>query len=102
MAGYLEELLRECVVWQCRRVLIEERLEGPRIGTFDVFKVANEISARALGACEAIAYVDVNADDERNVSFGETVAVNRGLPARVFSSVSGAEQWLGGNDRGDT
>jgi hypothetical protein len=98
MARYLEELLRECTIRRCRRLLIEERLEGPRIGTLDVFKLASEISARARGAFEAIAYVDVNADNDVNTRFAETVVVNRGLPARAFSSVADAEQWLDGHD----
>ena len=33
VASYLEEILHECLVRKCFRVLIEERLEGPRLGT---------------------------------------------------------------------
>jgi hypothetical protein len=31
--GYLEDVRRECVRQDCYRVLIEERLEGPRLKT---------------------------------------------------------------------
>jgi hypothetical protein len=100
VARYLEELQRECIARSCARVLIEERLEGHRIGTTDVFQIISEASARARGIFEAIAYVDVNAESGQNMKFGETVAVNRGVPARVFLAVVDAEKWLVGEVRG--
>jgi hypothetical protein len=90
---YLEDVFRECEARGCNRLLIEERLEGPRIGTFDVFQIASGGTGRAHGHFKAIAYVDVNARGDL-MKFAETVAVNRGLPVRVFSSLSDAEQWL--------
>ena len=99
VARYLEEIQRECTVRSCSRVLIEERLEGPRLSTMGVFQVASEGSRRARGCFEAIAYVDVNADGDL-MKFAETVAVNRGLPVAVFASVRDAEEWLQGRDRG--
>jgi hypothetical protein len=42
---------------------------------------------------DAIAYVDVNAEGDL-MQFAETVAVNRALPARVFSTVVQGEEWL--------
>jgi hypothetical protein len=36
------------------------------------------------------------------MKFAETVAVNRGLPVTVFSSVNDAEKWLLSKDRGGT
>jgi hypothetical protein len=77
----------------CSRVLIEERLEGPRLGTLDVFQIAVEGSDKALGKLRAIAYVDVNAKGGL-MKFAETVAVNRGLPITVFATVSAAKNWL--------
>jgi hypothetical protein len=74
-------------------VLIEERLEGPRLGTLEIFDIAVEGSKPAAGKMKAIAYDDVNA--ERFLAkFGETVAVPRALPLAVFSSVPDAERWL--------
>jgi hypothetical protein len=46
-----------------------------------------------------VAYVDVNAVGDRNLRFAEDVAVNRGLPGRMFSSIGDAERWLRGKDR---
>jgi hypothetical protein len=95
---YLEEIRRECTVRNCFRVLIEEHLEGARLGTMDVFGIASEGSSRAGRSFKAIAYVDVNAAGDL-MKFAETVAVNRGLPVKVFSSVADAEKWLLGRDR---
>jgi hypothetical protein len=92
---YLREVLRECAVRNYSKVLIEERLEGPRLGTLDVFSVSSEGASKALGKLKAMAYVDINAEGNL-MKFAETVAVNRGLPVRVFSTVSEAEKWLSG------
>ena len=74
-------------------VLIEERLVGRRLETWDVYQLASEGSARILGKFEAMALVDVNAEGEL-MSFAETVASNRGLPITVFATVPEAENWL--------
>ncbi len=97
---YLEETLRECTARSCFRVLIEERLEGPRLGALDVFQIVSEASSKASGILKAIAYVDVNAEGNL-MQFAETVAVNRGVPVVVFSTVTDAEQWLLNESRAD-
>jgi hypothetical protein len=99
VARYLEGILRECRARRCFKVLIEEHLEGPRLGTLDVFEIASEGSSRAFGMLKAIAYVDVNAEGGL-MQFAETVAVNRALPVTVFSTVAEAEKWLLDEDRG--
>jgi hypothetical protein len=94
VARYLDELRRECIARQCYRLLIEERLEGPRLSTFPVYKVVSEGSERARGLMHAIAFVDVNATEGHLMQFAETVAVNRGLPLVVFPTVAQAREWL--------
>jgi hypothetical protein len=90
---YMEELMQECTARGASRVLIEERLVGPRLGPFEVFSMVSRGTARYSQAVEALAFVDVNA--EGNVMrFAEEVAVNRGFPVRVFPTVAAAEQWL--------
>jgi len=91
--GYLDELLRECVARDCSRLLIEERLDGPRLGIADVFQITSERGNPARGHFQKIAYVDVNASGDL-MQFAETVAVNRGLPVKVFSTVGDAGEWL--------
>lgn len=90
---YMEEIRRECALRGCFRVLIEERLEGPRLGTPEVFKIVSEGSRRAGGVLKAIAFVDVHAG-KGFMQFAENVAVNRGLPVAVFPTVAAAEDWL--------
>jgi len=90
---YLEEILRECKNQNCYRILIEERLEGPRLGTVDIFRIVSEKSSAGTGILKAIAYVDVHAENNL-MQFAETVAINRSLPVSVFSTVADAERWL--------
>lgn len=91
--NYLQQIQRECKDRKCLRVLIEERLEGPRLGIVDVYRIVSEGTVRALGQIEAIAYVDVNAVGEL-MKFAEDVAVHGFLRMAVFSSVANAELWL--------
>jgi hypothetical protein len=90
--SYLQALQRECLARNCFRVLIEERLEGPRLRTMDVYQIASE-GGRQRMVVREIAYVDVNAEGDL-MKFAETVAANRGLPVRVFRSVDEARTWL--------
>jgi hypothetical protein len=90
---YLEDIAHECAARHCRRVLIEERLEGPRLGTMDVFEVASTGQDRAAAQLPTIAYVDENATPD-SMKFAENVATNRGIYVRVFSTVADATQWL--------
>jgi hypothetical protein len=98
---YLEAIVGECKARGCFRVLVEERLAGPRLGTTDVFMIAVEGSTKARGTIKEIAYVDVNADGDL-MKFAETVAVNRGVRVAVFSTVEDAERWLLHGNRKDT
>ena len=91
---YMEEVIRECTRRQCFRVLIEERLEGRRLGTLEVFEMVAAGSERFLRTLKAMAYVDVNARSAEMTRFAENVAVNRGFPVKVFHTVAAAEHWL--------
>jgi hypothetical protein len=95
VSGYLQALLRECEARQCFNVLIEERLTGRRLETWDVYQIASENSALARGVFHAIAFVDVNASGDL-MRFAETVANNRGVPMHLFPTVAEAEAWLAG------
>jgi hypothetical protein len=91
--------MRECTARSVPRVLIEERLEGPRLGMMEVFSLASKGSVRFQRTLEAMAYVDVHAEGDL-MSFAEDVAVNRGFPVKIFASVAAAEQWLTEDYRG--
>jgi hypothetical protein len=93
VAGYMEEVMRECATRGVPRVLIEEQLTGPRLPTFEVFAMVSRGTVRFQRTLIAMAYVDVNAVGD-GMRFAEDVAVNRGFPVRVFTTVAAAEEWL--------
>ena len=96
VAKYLDDIRRECEQRDCYRVLIVEELTGPRLSVDDVFSVASDGASRALGIFQAIAYVDESMGDM--AYFAENVAINRGIPVKVFSRVEDAREWLSGMD----
>ena len=94
VSGYLAAILEECKRRDIYRVLINERLEGPRLGIDEVFTVASEGAMKALGVFHAIAFVDEQMG--QMAEFAETVAANRGMPVRAFPTLAHAEEWLEG------
>jgi hypothetical protein len=90
---YMQDVMQECAARRCFRVLIEEHLDGPRLGTMEVFTMVTAGAKRYHGMLEALAFVDMNAEGGV-MRFAEDVAVNRGIPVRVFRTVDGAEKWL--------
>jgi hypothetical protein len=93
VSRYIDEIVRECAARNCPRVLIEEHLQGPRLGTIDVFSLAAAGSMRYMGMIKSMAYVDSNAVGD-TMNFAENVAVNRAFPVKVFATVAAAERWL--------
>jgi hypothetical protein len=91
----LRDVLTACASHDCARVLLEEHLTGPSLGTVDVFEIVVEGSDAASSALEQMAYVDTNPEhDGSQLEFMETVAVNRGVRVRVFATVAEAQAWL--------
>ena len=90
---YLEEVVQKCEACHCRRVLIEEHLEGPRLKMMDIFNIVVEGSNKSRWKIDVIAYVDLNNQSD-SMKFAETLAVNRGFTVSVFSNVADAEKWL--------
>jgi hypothetical protein len=93
VTSYMQEVIQEVAARRCPRVLIAENLEGPRLGTMEVFSMVTAGAKRYHGVLEALAFVDLNAEGGV-MRFAEDVAVNRGIPVRVFRNVEGAEKWL--------
>jgi hypothetical protein len=98
VVSYLKDLLKECEARRCFNVLIEERLEGRRLETWDVYQIASDNSTLARGFFKNIAYVDINAGGEL-MKFAETVANNRGVPMMLFPTVAEAAAWLATKSR---
>jgi hypothetical protein len=98
--GYMSEVRDRCAAEDCFRVLIDEKLDGPRFDEMEIFSLISAGSTDAVGFFEALAYVDQQQDFDL-VKFAETVAVNRGIPVAVFNSVADAEDWLKGRNDDD-
>ena len=59
----------------------------------EVFQLASEIPKMGFGSTR-VAFVDRYLDQQEVNSFGELVAVNRGLSGKVFNDITEAENWL--------
>ena len=93
--GYLADILKECMKRGTTWILVEENLRGPGLSVLDIFRISAEGTQNANGHLRRVAYVDSNPDHSyANMKFATTVASNRGLNVRMFSSVKEAEEWL--------
>ena len=91
----LGDVITACTQHGCARVLFEEYLVGPSLGTVEAFVFVSEGSNAARPVVQQVAYVDTNPEhDSSLLQFIETVAVNRGIHVRVFATVREAEAWL--------
>jgi hypothetical protein len=98
VSGYLSDVLKYCLEHNCHDVLIEENLSGPGLEIFEIFNIASHGAKNALFAIRQIAYVDLNPEhSSKSMDFAETVAGNRGLFVKIFSTVHDAEKWLTDN-----
>jgi hypothetical protein len=92
--SYINEIYDKCKEKNITKILIEERLEGPRLNVINIFQIIIQIAPKVIGQFIAIAYVDMNRKEP--IKFLENVAINRGLPVRIFSDVQTAVDWLAG------
>lgn len=91
---YLLGVRDACEKQACPYVLIEENLQGPSLATLELFQVIAG-AAQPSPAVRCIAYIDANPQhDAERMKFAETVASNRGMLVKMFSSVPEAEKWL--------
>ena len=93
--SYLSEVQEKCRELNCSNVLIEEHLQGSGMNMIDIFDVVNKASKEVHSFPLHIAYIDINPEHEkRRMEFAESVAVNRGVDVKIFSSIPDAEKWL--------
>jgi len=93
--GYLAEVHAWCLQHKYPNVLIVENLSGPGLGTYNIFELVSRKSTGASQVLGRLAYVDINPEhDPKAMEFAEDVAVNRGIPVRIFATVREAEMWL--------
>jgi hypothetical protein len=75
-----------------KKVLVEENIVENGEMT-DLFNLSTSLPDMGFSD-KKIAFVDRIADQAELNSFGELVAVNRGLNVKIFKSVDEAEKWL--------
>jgi len=76
-----------------KKVLVEEELEGT-LTTLDSYKISSLISELGKKFKLKIAFYDKLPEHNINNTFGETVAITRGVTVKVFPSFIKAEKWL--------
>ncbi len=89
---YSMAILGTAISAGCNKVLIDEREFDYSLETIDIFKSAVFISETVPH--EARIALVCKPEKIEKVVFWETVAVNRGMKAKVFIDHAAAEQWL--------
>jgi hypothetical protein len=92
IASYMRKIVDHCDAIDCHRVLIHEKLSGPRLSTMEIFDLVSTGSEEILGSFDAIAFVDEEMGAMSD--FAETVGVNRGMPIAMFTRLDKAESWI--------
>ena len=93
--AYWQEIADEAARLGANRVLIDENIVESA-SLVDTYQLASEIPSMGFSTTR-IAFVDRYLDQQEINSFGELVAVNRGLIAKVFNDTASAEEWLLGS-----
>lgn len=89
---YWSEVAQECNETNYKKVLIEEDIKE-NVSVAEAFRLAAELPLMSFrGVC--VAFCDRYAEQQELNEFGELVATNRGLFARVFNDFNEAEKWL--------
>jgi hypothetical protein len=92
---YMTEIYSECKRLNCSSVLIEENLFGPSVSMSAVLNIVSQSSKQTWPYVQRIAYVDVNPEHSSSLmKFAESAAIDRGVNARVFSTLASAEKWI--------
>jgi hypothetical protein len=93
--AFWREIAEECRRDDARKVLIEEDIEES-VSMLEMYQIAAEIPQMGFAGV-LIAFVDRYLEQQDLNEFGELVATNRGLRAKVFNNVREAEKWLSEN-----
>ena len=86
------QIAQRCKENDFSRVLVEEDF-GTDNSTIDMYELVSQGHQIGLTGLK-IAFVDRHITQIDNNLFGETVARNRGLFAKVFTDIREAEEWL--------
>lgn len=91
--AFWREMIEECIKLRYDKLLVDEDLEGS-VSVVDAYEVVTYGADIPDIRNIRIALVERHSEHIPEALFGETVAANRGINAKVFKTVSEAEQWL--------
>ena len=89
---YWTRIHEEALELDVDRVVVEEDFPN-QLTPMEMFQFG-EFVKEAFGCRFKVAHVDRQLSDLDLNSFAETVAVNRGINVRIFSSFADAEKWI--------
>ncbi len=89
---FWRRIAEECARRGYHRVLVIEDI-AVHLTTTEMFEFVTRMPELGLLGI-VIAFVDLDVKQFPHYMFGETVAQNRGIVAKVFETVAEAEQWL--------
>ena len=93
--SYVVDVIDICRKQKCRAILLEENLEGPRMGVGELMSIVQDLHAEFRAAIHFAAFVDVSPGrSDENMRFVEDASVNRGAGVAAFQTVAEAEAWL--------
>jgi hypothetical protein len=90
--AYGQSVIEQALIHQAKQVLVDETELVYALGTFDLYETAKAFAESAPYVVKSA--LVVNPEQAKDAEFWETVAVNRGLFVRMFTSFDEAKQWL--------
>lgn len=92
MKQYWQNIAQKTSEHNSKRILLENVIPAV-VSITDMFRIVSELSGMGLSESK-LAVVDRHPEHSEANEFAVTVATNRGIRMRTFSSVRDAEEWL--------
>ena len=89
---YWKAIVAKCHEYDAKRLLVKQMIPGG-LSTADTFNLAGEVARMGIFGLK-VAFVDPFTENYEAHQFGEMVASNRGMWAKVFTTTPEAENWL--------
>ena len=91
---FFRQAVAACKAGRHAGLLFESRLTGRSVDDSTLLFEAVSAAIPDLVMLRKLAYVPGPGQNPRSAAFAETVAINRGVDARVFENVEAAAEWL--------
>lgn len=94
VTSFFRQAVAACKEGQHAGLLFESRLTGRSVDDTTLLFEAVLAAIPDLRGMRKLAYVPGPGQDPHYATFAETVAINRGIDARVFKDAAAAAEWL--------